>query len=122
MSQPLGVFACDTLHVSFENPFRALLRDACLSLPRAVEQERWGHPIYTVDGKIFIASEFCTDFPFGFAFKHTDPHPFLADRRIFVSTWYDGGKWLGFDCAIGDCDWDYVAGIVGRSHELTKSG
>jgi predicted DNA-binding protein (MmcQ/YjbR family) len=102
-----------------EQPIDAL-REICLTLPEAVEQEAWGDPTFRVSGKIFAM------------FKRGDGRDSVwikapegsqsilvgADPdRFFVPPYVGPKGWVGIRLG-GDPDWDEVTDLVRRSYRL----
>ena len=97
------------------------LRDICLALPDAAEQQTWGDPTYRVRGKIFAME------------KRGDGRPSLwckappgaqavlvgADpARFFVPPYVGHRGWIGLRLDDG-VDWDEVADLVADSYRMT---
>jgi predicted DNA-binding protein (MmcQ/YjbR family) len=94
------------------------LRDICLALPGAAEQESWGHPTFRVKagGKMFAA---CPVDGRTVTFK-ADPDELPALRqhpRAFYPDYVGAKGWVGLHLS-DDVDWDEVAELLQTSWAL----
>lgn len=96
------------------------LREVCLTLPEATEQEAWGDPTFRVRKKIFAmhkrgdgrASLWCKMQPgVQDALVGSDP------ERFFVPPYVGHHGWLGVRLDV-PTDWDEVAELVEESYRL----
>ena len=102
----------------------ARLRDLCLSLPEASEQEAWGRPTYRVRGRIFAMPREADGHPAVWLKAPAGAQDILvgSDPERFFRPPYVGPKgWVGIvlDAPdIGPADWDEVTAMVTRSYRL----
>lgn len=70
------------------------VRTLCLSFPEASEVSAWGHPVFRVRRKAFVAFERVRDRP-SIAFR-LDPLEVdrLLERKAFFATPYGRGLWV----------------------------
>ena len=70
------------------------IRDVCLSFPEASEVSAWGHPVFRVRRKAFVAFEQVRERP-SIAFR-LDPLEVdrLLERKSFFATPYGRGLWV----------------------------
>ncbi|WP_428247621.1 MmcQ/YjbR family DNA-binding protein [Ferrovibrio sp.] len=94
------------------------LRDICLGLPEAIEQETWDLPTYRVRGKIF-AMEVARDGRLAFWCKGLPGSQEIlvgADpERFFVPPYFGPKGWIGM-WIDRKADWREVAELVRRSY------
>ncbi len=98
------------------------LREICLALPEAAEQETWGHATFRVRGKIFVIAGNDNDGRPRISIKAppgsqtilvgADPERFFVPPYVGPKGWV--GMWLD-----GGVDWGEVAVVVGRSYRMT---
>ncbi len=96
------------------------LRQICLALPEAYEQETWGEATFRVQGKIFVVARDGADGPtFSCKAPPGSQHVLVnADPKRFYVPPYVGHKgWVGVRLD-GRSDWDEVTAIVRRSYRL----
>jgi predicted DNA-binding protein (MmcQ/YjbR family) len=97
------------------------LRQICIALPEATEQEAWGDPTYRVRGKIF-AMEKRGDGRLSVWFKAPDGSQAVligADADTFFRPPYVGHKgWVGMRLDRKP-DWKEVAVLIARSYRMT---
>jgi hypothetical protein len=96
------------------------LREICLALPEATEQETWGHPTFRVRDKIFAAcggeeavSMTCKA-PSGAqeVLVATDP------ERYFRPAYVGHRGWVGVRLDL-PVDWDQISDLVEESYRMT---
>lgn len=93
------------------------LRAICLALPDAREEMKWGHPNWTVGGKIFAAFGFYGGGP-SLATKQTHARQAqLIDdpERFFPSPYVGQHGWTSMRLE-GEIEWSVVEGLVKTSH------
>lgn len=93
------------------------LRAICLALPDAREEMKWGHPNWTLGGKIFAAFGFYGGGP-SLATKQTPARQAqLIDdpERFFPSPYVGQHGWTSMRLE-GEIDWSVVEGLVKTSH------
>jgi predicted DNA-binding protein (MmcQ/YjbR family) len=93
------------------------LRTICLALPDAREEMKWGHPNWTVGGKIFGAFGFYGGGP-SLATKQTPARQAqLIDdpERFFPSPYVGQHGWTSMRLE-GEIDWSVVENLVKTSH------
>jgi predicted DNA-binding protein (MmcQ/YjbR family) len=97
------------------------LREICLDLPEAAEQETWGDPTFRVRDKIFAMykvgdgrrSVWCKAPPGAQAvLVGADP------ERFFVPPYVGRRGWVGVRLDV-EVDWDHLADIVEESYRMT---
>jgi predicted DNA-binding protein (MmcQ/YjbR family) len=97
------------------------LRQICIALPEATEQEAWGDPTYRVRGKIF-AMEKRGDGRLSVWFKAPEGSQAVligADAETFFRPPYVGHKsWVGMRLDRKP-DWDEVRSLIERSYRMT---
>ena len=99
------------------------LRAICLALPDAREEMKWGHPNWTVGGKIFAAFGFYGGGP-SLATKQTPARQAqLIDdpERFFPSPYVGQHGWTSMRLE-GEIDWSVVASLVKTSHGHVTAG
>ncbi|HEY8448411.1 MAG TPA: MmcQ/YjbR family DNA-binding protein [Thermomicrobiales bacterium] len=97
------------------------LREICLALPEATEEETWGAPTYRVRGKIFAMqrtderglSMWCKAPP-GVQELLVNAEP----ERYFVPPYVGHHGWIGVRLDNG-ADWDDVEDLITDSYHLT---
>ena len=96
------------------------LRQICLALPEAIEQETWEHPTFRVRGKIFVmASNEAGPRISCKAPKGVQAILVGADPDRFYVPAYVGSKgWIGVRLDTAP-DWDEIAQLVERSYRMT---
>ena len=96
----------------------ARLRKLCLALPEAREEVKWGHPNWTVRGKIFASYGAYQD-RFSFGSKQTlpDQELLVEDARFFRSPYVGKHGWVSM-YVDGDVDWGMAAVLILRSYGL----
>ncbi len=98
------------------------LRDICLALPEAAEQETWGEPTYRVRGKIFAMtrrgdgrhSVWCKARP-GAQLVLTGDDP----ARFFVPPYVGRHGWIGVRLDDDGVDWEELTDLVIESYRIT---
>lgn len=96
------------------------VREICLALPEAVEQETWGHPTFRVNKKIFASFGEPDDRP-SIVFKtrsDTDRDFLLARDDAFVPAYVGHRGWVGIRLD-GKVDWNLVEEFVRLSYRKT---
>jgi predicted DNA-binding protein (MmcQ/YjbR family) len=97
------------------------LREICIALPEATEQEAWGDPTYRVRGKIF-AMEKRGDGRLSVWFKAPEGSQAVligADADTFFRPPYVGHKgWVGMRLDRKP-DWSEVRVLIERSYRMT---
>jgi predicted DNA-binding protein (MmcQ/YjbR family) len=97
------------------------LRQICVALPEAIEQEAWGDPTYRVRSKIF-AMEKRGDGRLSVWFKAPEGSQAVligADADIFFRPPYVGHKgWVGMRLDRKP-DWSEVRTLIERSYRMT---
>ena len=97
------------------------LREICLALPGATEQEAWGDPTFRVRDKIFAMqkrgdgrpSVWCKGPPGAQAILvGSDP------ARFFVPPYVGHLGWIGVRLDVG-IEWDEIADLVAESYRMT---
>ena len=106
--------------MSNDDPLKRL-REICLALPEATEQETWGHPTFRVRDKIFAAcgseeerlSMTCKA-PAGAqeVLVATDP------ERFFRPEYVGHRGWIGVRLDL-PIDWGQIADLVEESYRMT---
>ncbi|MDH3706082.1 MAG: MmcQ/YjbR family DNA-binding protein [Acidimicrobiia bacterium] len=94
------------------------LREICLALPDATEQETWGHPTFRVRKKIFVGCGVDDDGRFTTSMKAApgEQEVLLAEGHPFFFPKYVGSKgWIGVELG-DDTDWDEIAELVEDSY------
>lgn len=96
------------------------LRDLCLALPEATEQETWGDPTFRVRGKIFAMPK-RGDGRMSLWIKAPEGSQSIligADPKRFFIPPYVGPKgWVGVRLD-DDPDWEEVSALLRRSYRL----
>lgn len=96
----------------------ARLRELCLALPEAVEEEKWGHPNWTVAKKIFAAYGFYQGRPsLGTKQTHPDQALLCEDPRFFRSPYVGQHGWVSM-WTDGEVDWGMAEELILRSFRL----
>lgn len=98
------------------------LRDICLALPEAAEQETWGDPTYRVRGKIFAMTKrgdrrhsvWCKARP-GAQQVLTGDDP----ARFFVPPYVGHRGWIGVRLDDDGVDWEELTDLVTESYRMT---
>ncbi len=97
------------------------LREVCLALPEAAEQETWGDATFRVRGRIF-AMHRCSD---GRSSVWCKAAPGAQDllvgatpTRFFVPPYVGHHGWVGVRMDVG-VGWDEVADLVADSYRMT---
>jgi len=102
-----------------EHPIERL-RNLCLALPEATEQETWGDPTFRVRGKIFAMPK-RGDGRISLWIKAPDGSQSIlvgADPERFFIPPYVGPKgWVGVRLDDGP-DWEEVSALLRRSYRL----
>ena len=99
-------------------PVLARLRELCLALPEAVEEEKWGHPNWTVAKKIFAGYGFYQDRPsLGTKQTHPDQALLCEDPRFFRSPYVGQHGWVSM-WTDGEVDWGMTEELILRSYRL----
>lgn len=98
------------------------LREVCLALPEAAEQETWGHATFRVREKIFAMIGVADDGEVSVRCKArpgvqgmlvgTDPN------RFFVPAYVGHNGWIGIKLN-DETDWDELADLVEESYRMT---
>jgi predicted DNA-binding protein (MmcQ/YjbR family) len=99
------------------------LRAICLALPDAREEMKWGHPNWTVGGKIFAAFGFYGGGP-SLATKQTPARQAqLIDdpERFFPSPYVGQHGWTSMRLE-GEIEWSVVESLVKTSHGHVSAG
>lgn len=97
------------------------LRKLALSLPGATETLTWGHPIFRVDGKIFVGyGEQGGHRAFSAKVGKARQRELLRDPRYLYSDYVGRFGWVSFILE-GRIDWNEVAGLVLASYRLIAS-
>src|SRR6187397_111591 len=99
-------------------PVLERLRELCLALPEAVEEEKWGHPNWTVAKKIFAGYGFYAERP-SLGTKQTLPDQALLceDPRFFRSPYVGKHGWVSM-WTDGKVDWGMAEELILRSYRL----
>ena len=70
-------------------------RDVCLSLPEASEVSAWGHPVFRVRRKAFVAFEQVRERPsIAFRLDPLEVERLLERPKTFFATPYGRGLWV----------------------------
>ena len=71
------------------------IRDVCLSLPEASEVSAWGHPVFRVRRKAFVAFEQVRERPsIAFRLDPLEVERLLERPKTFFATPYGRGLWV----------------------------
>lgn len=96
------------------------LRQICLALPEAYEEETWGEATFRVRKKIFaMAADHEGRGTVSIKALRDDQHALVAFGEPYFSPSYVGPKgWIGVDLGPGAPRWDEVAELVRESYRL----
>jgi len=99
-------------------PVLERIRALCLALPGAVEEEKWGHPNWTIAKKIFAGHGFYEDRP-SLGTKQTLPdQALLCENPAFFRSPYVGKHgWVSMRTD-GKVDWGMAEELIRRSYRL----
>ena len=97
------------------------LREVCLALPEATEQETWGDPTFRVRGKIFAMHQRGDGRPAVWCKAPAGAQGVLVGAdpaRFFVPPYVGHHGWIGVRLDAG-IEWDEVADLVEESYRMT---
>ena len=104
---------------SDDDPYLTELREVCLALPEATEQEAWGRPTFRA-GKMFAIFSGHEGHRYSVVVM-PDPDERLAleqDARVYVPPYLGASGWLALDFEAAPVDWTEVAELVESSYRL----
>jgi predicted DNA-binding protein (MmcQ/YjbR family) len=96
------------------------IREICLSLPEAYEEETWGEATFRVRKKIFaMAADHDGGRSVCMKACREDQQALLSQGEPFFYPSYVGSKgWIGVDLRSQAVDWDEITELVTESYRL----